>query len=84
MDSRQRNYARRIRIATNAAPTSTPSIASRPVFDAAGAPAAAFAHVPTCPGKLHCSPGWSQAVSQQTPSAQLSVEHCEGVLQAPP
>ena len=68
----------------NAAPMSTPSIASNPVFDAAGAGAAFVAHVPTCPGKLHCSRGWSQAVSQQTPSAHWSVEHCEGVEQAPP
>jgi len=57
---------------------------SNPVLEAAGAPAAVVAHVPTWPGRLHCSSGASQAVSQQTPSAHSSVEHCEGVLQAPP
>lgn len=79
-----RRYARRHRIATNAAPMSTAIIASKPVLDAAGAAAAVVAHVPTCPGRLHCSRRPSQAVSQQTPSAHWSVEHCDGVLQAPP
>jgi len=59
-------------------------MASRPAFDAAGAAAAVALHVPAWPSRLHCCSGPSHAVSQQTPSAQLSVEHCEGSVQAPP
>jgi hypothetical protein len=33
---------------------------------------------------LHCCSGWSQAVSQQTRSAQLPVPHCEASEHAPP
>ena len=50
-----------------------------------GALAAALAHVPTCPARLHRIKGSVQAVSQQTLSAQERPDaHCEVVAHAPP
>ena len=63
---------------------STPSIASNAVCDAAGAPAAVRAHVPTCPGRLHCASGSPQALSQQTSSAQNVDPQCSGAAQLAP
>ena len=59
-------------------PASAAVAASNPlnvIPGAASAVAAVLAHVPTCPGRLHCCSGWSQAVSQQTPSVQLPDKH---------
>ena len=62
--------------ASSAAPMSKP----RP--ESAGA--ALLPHVPTWPGRLHCSSGASQASSQHTASTQNPVEHSDDVSQLPP
>jgi len=41
-------------------------------------------HVPRCPGRSHRSCGLVQAVSQHTSATQNPVEHCDGVVHAPP
>src|SRR6266702_7411225 len=58
--------------------------ASRPHGVRAGAGAAVLAHVPRRPGRLHCSSGPVQAVSQQTPSTQKVDEHCTRSVQLDP
>ena len=50
----------------------------------AGAGAAGTMQVPSCPATLHCSDGWSQARSQQTPSTQKVDAHMEPSAQLPP
>jgi hypothetical protein len=63
-------------------PQAEPSLAqaARPF---AGAPVTGE-HVPAFPGRLHASHWPPQAVSQQTPSAQLPLTHCPAAPQAWP
>ena len=65
-------------------PASSTAPAISPHGVSAGAPAAALAHVPVCPGRLQSIRGPVQALSQQTLSTQKPVEHSEGVEHAPP
>src|SRR5262249_56838583 len=58
--------------------------ARRPHQPTAGAGAVVLVHVPRCPGRSHRSCGLVQAVSQHTSSTQKPVEHCDGVMHAPP
>src|SRR5262249_57117722 len=58
--------------------------ARRPHPPTAGAGAVVLVHVPRCPGRSHRSCGLVQAVSQHTSATQNPVEHCDGVMHAPP
>jgi len=58
--------------------------ARRPHQPTAGAGAVVLVHVPRCPGRSHRSCGLVQAVSQHTSATQKPVEHCDGVIHAPP
>src|SRR5262249_46054922 len=58
--------------------------ARRPHPPTAGAGAVVLVHVPRCPGRSHRSCGLVQAVSQHTSATQKPVEHCDGVVHAPP
>ena len=77
-------HARR-RIAHAAVPASRINPAINPHGVSVGASAAALAHVPTCPDKLHFSSGSLQALLQQTLSTQNpGGPHWDDVLHAPP
>ena len=58
--------------------------ARRPHQPTAGAGAVVLVHMPRCPGRSHRSCGLVQAVSQHTSATQNPVEHCDGVVHAPP
>ena len=60
------------------------TISIKPVGEAAGAGAETSRQVPTLPGRLQSSPGWSHGVSQHTFCTQLPDWQSIGSTQPPP